>query len=84
MQLQKKLSEDDAFSIRSIGVVLTRKAIELGLIQSYDEMNKVDEEAWGQVIMKSYRNADGPNGDKVRQYGEYVAEYRPYMKKYLD
>ena len=84
VQLQKKLSEDDAFSIRSIGVVLTSKAIELGLIQSYDEMNKLDEGAWRQVIMKYNGNADGPNGDKVRQYGEYVAEYIPYMKKYLD
>jgi len=79
VQLQYKLSSDEKFNIETIGVVLIYEAYNLGLIRSMEDIKNLTYEDW-QKVCKKYNGT----GDKAQRYGEYVREYFPDMKEYLE
>ncbi len=79
IELQNLLANNPEFNITTIAVVLSKKAKELGLIDSYDDLKNLDMESWQKII--SAYNGDGPKSIK---YGEKVMEYLPYIKTILE
>ena len=78
LELQKKLASDPVFNIQSMAVVLGYKAIQLGLIKSFKEVNKLRADEWEKVL-----EAYNGSGSKAKKYSKFVYEYLPYMKEYL-
>ena len=78
LMLQYKLYSDDDFNIETAGVVLAHRAHLLGIIDTPEDIWKLENlsyEEWQKICAKY-------NGSTT--YGEYVYEYLPDMKEYLE
>ncbi len=74
-ELQKKLTDDIPFNIRTIAATLYMEAEKAGFIESPENLYNFTLEQWRKVL-KGYNGAD--------RYGKLTVEYFPYMKEFLE
>ncbi|MEG1985202.1 MAG: hypothetical protein RR009_07935 [Oscillospiraceae bacterium] len=81
LNLQYLIKSDNEFNIKTIGAVLAYEAKRFGY-NSRDDLQSLTYEEWNSIV--PYYNGDPIKYHEPIKYGQYVAEYLPYMKEYLE